>query len=159
MPEVVVADTSPLIYLHRAQIIDLLRQLYGRVLVPPIVVAEVAAGDQGDFDVLRLADYPWIEERAPQGLIPVYPKLHPGEAAAIALAVETGLRVLIDDQAGRHYLRERHHPFTGTLGVLIEAKRCRLVTQVGPLLDAIARHGFWINDAVRHRVLELASEA
>jgi predicted nucleic acid-binding protein len=157
--EVVIADTSPLLYLHRVHLLDLLPRLYGRVLVPPAVAAEIEAGLRGGFDIPNLSALAWIEVRQPLGQIPEHPKLHPGEAAAIALALETGLRVLIDDQAGRLYLHDRHHPFLGTLGVIIEAKRLGLVERVGPHLDAIVEHGFWLDDAVRRRVLELAGEA
>jgi len=157
--EVVIADTSPLLYLHCAHLLDLLPRLYRRVLVPPAVAAEIDAGLRGGFDIPSLSALDWIEIRQPQGHIPEHPNLHPGEAAAIALALETGLRVLIDDQAGRLYLRGRHHPFLGTLGVIIEAKRQGLVGLVGPHLEAIVEHGFWLDDVVRRRVLELAGEA
>ncbi len=96
-----------------------------------------------------------MEIRQPIHPLPQHPKLHPGEQAAIALALETGLRVLIDDHAGRLYLHELNHPFTGTLGVVIAAKRRGMVAQVAPHLDAIAHHGFWIDDAVRRQGLLL----
>jgi len=41
---VVISDTGPLSYLHRLGRLDLLRVLYGRILVPPSVVAELNAG-------------------------------------------------------------------------------------------------------------------
>ena len=159
MPEIVVADTSPFLYLHRSHLLELLPSLYGRVLVPPMVADEIAAGEHGGFDIPHLPSLAWVEIRQPIHPLPEHPKLHPGEQAAIALALETGLRVLIDDHAGRLYLHERHHPFTGTLGVIIEAKRRGLVAQVAPHLDTIAHHGFWIDDAVRRQVLRLAGES
>ena len=158
MPEIVVADTSPFLCLHRSRLLHLMPALYGRVLIPPMVAEEIAAGERGGFDIPHVPSLTWVEIRQPTHPLPVHPKLHPGEQAAIALALEMGLRVLIDDLAGRRYLHERHHPFTGTLGVVIEAKRQGLLAQVAPHLDLIASQGFWLDDAVRRQVLKLAGE-
>lgn len=159
VPEIVVADTSPLLYLHRAHILDVLPTLYGSVLVPLIVAKEIEDGRRGGFDIPDLSPLSWIEIRQPNGPIPAHPKLYAGEAAAIALALEIGLRVLIDDHVGRLYLHERHHPFTGTLGVLIEAKRRGLISEVSRHLTIMAACGFWITDEVHRHVLKLAGEA
>jgi hypothetical protein len=42
----VVSNTSPLLYLHQIGQLDLLRQLYGRVVVPEAVAKELARGAQ-----------------------------------------------------------------------------------------------------------------
>lgn len=57
------------------------------------------------------------------------------------------------------YLHEQHHPFIGTLGVVIEAKRRGLIDLVAPHLDVIIEHGLWVDEVVRRRALELAGEA
>ncbi len=158
MAEIVVADTSPFIYLHHLRLLDLLPRLYTRVLVPPVVVAEIEAGQHHGCEIPPLATFTWVTVRQPVGPLPEHAKLHPGEREAIALALETGCRVLIDDHAGRSYLHERHHPFTGTLGVLVESKKRGFLTQIGPSLDAMVEHGFWLDDTMRRRVLELAGE-
>ena len=158
MAEVVVADTSPLQYLHQAGLLDLLPRLYGHVLVPPAVAAEIDVGLCGGFDLPDLATLAWIEVRSPSGPLPSHPDLHPGEQEAIALGLETGHRVLIDDHAGRLYLNIHRHAILGTLGVLLEAKREGCVVLVDPHLDAIMELGFWMDDAVRRRVLAMAGE-
>jgi predicted nucleic acid-binding protein len=43
MPDPTISNTSPLFYLHRLNHLDLLRQLYQRVIVPEAVVAELKA--------------------------------------------------------------------------------------------------------------------
>ena len=43
MPGVIV-NTSPLQYLHQAQLLDLLPTLFGRIDVPDAVVAEIVEG-------------------------------------------------------------------------------------------------------------------
>ena len=47
MPErATISNTSPLLYLHLVSQLDLLPQLYGQVLIPPAVQAELEAGAQ-----------------------------------------------------------------------------------------------------------------
>jgi predicted nucleic acid-binding protein len=41
----VISDTSALQYLHQADSLDLLRRLYGTILVPEGVAEEIAAGE------------------------------------------------------------------------------------------------------------------
>ncbi len=43
MPEII-SDTSPLQYLHQADRPDLLRMLYGRIVVPEGVAEEISEG-------------------------------------------------------------------------------------------------------------------
>jgi predicted nucleic acid-binding protein len=48
MPErIVVSNTSPLQYLHQVGHLDLLKRLYGEILVPPAVQEELRAGGNG----------------------------------------------------------------------------------------------------------------
>ncbi|MDP9113399.1 MAG: DUF3368 domain-containing protein [Acidobacteriota bacterium] len=119
---VVVADTSPLNYLVLIGQIDVLRGLYGRVVVPPEVLAELT--DHGaPREVLEwIQSRPeWLEIRAVRGEQndPALQQIDPGERAAILLAQqERDVLLLIDDAAGRIEASRRHVPKTGTLGVL-----------------------------------------
>jgi uncharacterized protein len=82
--------------------IDLLRQLYARILVPPAVLAELkhpaAPKPVQDWAVNAPA---WVEVVSPKcSLMPG--RLDLGESEAIALAVEVYADVvLMDEQAGR----------------------------------------------------------
>lgn len=50
MPErLVIANTSPLFYLHQIGRLEVLRALYERIVIPPAVQAELAAGGQAGF--------------------------------------------------------------------------------------------------------------
>jgi len=62
MPErlhAVVVDTTPLIALSLIGRLDLLRQLYGEVIVPPAVEAEVLAGGSGTVGDLVVQATVW----------------------------------------------------------------------------------------------------
>ena len=47
---------------------------------------------------------------------------------------------------------------SGTLGLLVDAKRHGLVTAVAPLLDELQRNGFHVSLQLRDAILEAAAE-
>jgi predicted nucleic acid-binding protein len=82
--------------------VDLLKQLYARILVPPAMLAELkhplAPKPVQDWAVKAP---PWVEVLSPKGSL-VLGQLDPGEGEAIALAAEIHADlVLMDEQAGR----------------------------------------------------------
>lgn len=48
---------------------------------------------------------------------------------------------------------------TGSLGLLLRAKRLGLIDAVAPRLTAMRQKGIWLSDAVVRRVLAEAQEA
>jgi predicted nucleic acid-binding protein len=120
---VVVADTSPVNYLVLIGEIDILRQLYYRVVIPADVFSELI--DTGAPPEVRewATQHPaWIEVRKAPDRDAALAGLDAGEASAIALAqLETDVLLLIDESAGRLEASRRSIPNTGTLGVLRRA--------------------------------------
>jgi predicted nucleic acid-binding protein len=121
---IVIADTTPLNYLIRLGHSDLLREFYGRVLVPPSVLIEMKHAEAPP-EVRAWACQPpeWLEEVEVQHIdksIPV--ELGAGEREAISLALEVQADLLlIDERAGRKEAEARHIPVAGTLAVLLQA--------------------------------------
>ena len=134
---VVVADSSPLNYLTLIGSVDVLRWLYGTVVVPQQVITELidpAAPHEVRRWALSLPD--WIDVRVAvvddDGMM----HLDPGERAAIALAQsEPGALLLSDEAAGRIEASRRGIPNTGTLGVL----RAAALKELLDLPTALAR--------------------
>ena len=127
---VIVADTGPLRYLVLIEAIDLLPRLFGRVLIPDIVGAELSRPSTPSPVREWLAGNPaWLERRAnPPTLRTFPPQLDAGERAAIALAQAVGdALLLIDDRAGIEAARGRGVKATGTLGILLQAAGLGLV--------------------------------
>lgn len=102
--QLVVSNTSPLLYLHQVGHIDLLRELYGRIRIPSAVRAELQAGAERGVSVPDLSALGWIDEQVMPDriLLPVVIDLGAGEAEAIALALSSpGSLLILDDRQGR----------------------------------------------------------
>ena len=91
---IVVADTTPLLYLSRIGRLELLCAVHAEVIVPETVWNELVAARPGAPGVTDLRAAPWIRvngdaERA--GIdSTLVAALDPGEAAAITLEHRTG---------------------------------------------------------------------
>src|ERR1044071_3814670 len=145
---VVIADTSPIHYLVLIGKIQLLPKLYGRILVPPAVLAELRHTSAPEMVREWVTDPPaWMEIRQPTHEVPG-DTLDRGEAEAISLAQELGADVLlIDDWAGRREATRRGLHVAGTVAVLDQPDRAGLAD----FADAVARlhqTPFRLSDAV-----------
>jgi predicted nucleic acid-binding protein len=157
---VVISDTGPLSYLHRLRRLDLLPTLFGRILVPPAVVAELNAGHRLGYDLPDVAGLSWIEIRPPpadalRGIV----GLDAGETEAVALATTLAdVVVLLDDGPARQRATRLGLRITGTVGVLLLAKERSLIDRVAPELDRLSTFGFRLAVAVRDAALRRAGE-
>ena len=134
---VVIADSSPLNYLTLIGAVDVLYRLYGTVVVPQQVIAELMDAAAPHAVKEWAQNLPeWIDVRVAvvkdTGLL----HLDPGERAAITLAQsEPDALLLIDEVAGRLEASRRAIRTTGTLGVL----RAAALREFVDLPTALAR--------------------
>jgi uncharacterized protein len=153
---VIVADSSALIALGQIDQLRLLSDLCLYVVIPQAVDEEVR-----DSPSLPRRLPEWIEiqsvvERALLTTLP--PRLHPGEREAIVLAQTRHLPLLIDEQRGRKVATQMDIPVIGVLGVLLAARRRGLLALIRPEIDALQRHGFWLDAGLVRRVLAQSGE-
>jgi predicted nucleic acid-binding protein len=142
--KVVVADTSPLNYLLLIGEVDLLLHLYGRVLVPDMVVSELRDSEAPPAVRAWASRLPsWVDVRSTPASIEQLERLDEGERAAILLAEAQPppVLLLIDDADGRAEAERRRLPFTGTLGVL-RAARLRHLVDLAVALTRLKRTNF-----------------
>jgi len=120
----VVVDTSVFITLDRIGQIDLLRRLFGSVVRPQAVLEELLAGGDSQplSDAVTAAD--WIRTEANPKGASLRPELGRGETAAISLAYESEAELIIlDDLQARRVAADLGLRVTGTVGVLIAARK------------------------------------
>jgi len=156
-----VADTSPLILLAKVNRLTLLQDLYGDVLIPPLVAMEVRA--KPDSTPPELDQFIGSGRiRVPQNRAQVQRlsvHLGMGEAEAIALASELpGAVLIMDDAEGRRAAQRLGVRVTGVLGVLIKAKVRGIIPAIAPILDQLVAEGFWLSEAMRRSVLDAVGE-
>lgn len=125
---IVVSDTSPLHYLILIEAEHLLPTLYDRVIIPTEVLRELQA--ENTPEKLRAwteSPPPWLDvQTAPPHSVP--DQIHPGEAAAVALAKHLRADLLLmDDREAKKYAEKQGLRVTGVLGVLRDAAEQQLV--------------------------------
>jgi len=141
---IVVADTSPLNYLIRLGHPDVLREVYGRVLVPRAVLIEMQHPESPP-DVRAWASAPpaWLEAMQVRQLdASLALELGDGarEAISLALAVRADV-LLIDERIGRREAEARHIQVAGTLAVLLQAS-LRGYLDLPEALKQLRQYGF-----------------
>lgn len=162
MPDLVVADSGPLIALARVQLLTVLPKLFGRVAVPSAVWEEVTSGAaQGRAGAADVQSADWVDVVvAPPSLAAAYALLvDRGEAEALAYASEnTDALLLIDDRRGRRVAAQLGLAHRGTAGLLVQARRLGVFPELRPVLEALARAGVYIAPAVLERALREVGE-
>lgn len=121
---IVISDTSPLCYLLLIDLIDLLPELYDRIVIPEIIRDELAAPKSPAIVQAWIAQPPsWLEIRAVTTSNTLSADaLDPGERDAIVLAEELQADlILLDDQAARAVATQRGLAIVGVLGILVKA--------------------------------------
>ncbi len=156
----VILNNTPLVALWSLNLLTLLRDLYGEVLIPQAVYEEFFATEQSARQT-ALDEAPWIKITAltnPRQAL-VYVGLDQGEAEVLALATEWSARlVIIDEHKGRRYAKRLGLPLTGTVGILLTAKRNGLISALAPLINQLLKGGLFLAPELVEKALELAEE-
>ena len=155
-------NASPLIEFAHLDGLAWPRKLYGRALITPTVRSEVVTGfgRPGEAEVSAAIRRRQIGvlRRDPAG--PLFPALDEGEVSTIraALAHGPGALVILDELSARKAARRLGLRCTGVAGVIVEAKRARLVVAARPLFERLAHGGFHLSSDLVAAVLEELGE-
>ena len=154
---IVVSDASPLIALGRLGRLDLLREIFGSLVIPDFVWKEVVEAGIDKEGSVNVAEAVWISQQSvlDHSLVNLLRHdLGAGEAEAIVLARECNADfLLIDERLGRSAAKSLGLKVVGLVGVLIEARERGLVSDAGTLMDRLHDDaGFWISEDLRKLV-------
>ena len=158
---IAISNTSPLVYLHRIDALELLPQIFSLIWTPPQVVQELDEGRLRGYDVLNPRAYRWLEIVAPEHMPADWFALDlgAGEVAAMSLALENpGRVVILDDLLARRTAQAAGLQVWGTLRVLLAAKEAGLIPEIGSAVDRLRATGMYISGEVHRRILKLAGE-
>jgi predicted nucleic acid-binding protein len=152
---IVVADTSPINYLILIGHIEILPAIYGEVLVPQAVIDELQDSDAPPEVRNWLSAPPqWlrISSMTFQADL-LLARLDRGERDAILLAESIRAdRLIMDDLDGRLEAANRKLAVIGTLGILAEAARRKLL-DLPMALSALKSTNFHVSPALIERLL------
>jgi predicted nucleic acid-binding protein len=151
MQNIIIADTSCLIILHKIGHLNLLKDVFKTIYVTDIIAKEFGA---------ELPE--WIIIANPTNLdfqIILNASVDLGEASAIALAFEQkDALIILDDLKGRKLASSLNLLFTGTFGFIMIAKSAGKLASVKTIIDKIKLTNFHITPELEEKILKTAGE-
>ena len=145
---IVVSNTSPIVALDFLGHLDLLKALFGQVLIPSAVRQELQSRDVPSWISVHPVRDPNPDLKLEE--------LDRGEREAIALAVELGAQLtLLDDLSARRHAGRLGLAKVGTIGLLLRAKQEKPIENLGPEIERLAKLPFHLcPDLVKRALLE-----
>ncbi len=129
--------------------------------MPPAVEHELAVGRNLGVSLPDLTRLDWVTVRRPISTpaLPLVTDLGPGETEVLMLALESAdAIVVLDDALARQVAESLNLKLTGTLGLLLDAKRAGLIPVIEPILEQLQALRFRLAEHTRRAILKLAGE-
>lgn len=151
MQKLIIADTSCLILLDNLDELEILYKLYREIHITSVIAEEYGS------EIPK-----WIKVLNPEN--GEYQKIlatnvDPGEASAIALGLEMQpCTLILDDNKARTLAKQLGLRFTGTMGVLLEAKQQGLILSMNEVLEKIRTTNFRLSKEIENKILQKAGE-
>jgi predicted nucleic acid-binding protein len=158
---VLVCDTSALVALHQVGLLHILPALSPTIVIPAAVAQELAIGRSEGHDVPDAAALTWLGTRTPiaRPVLPGATQLGTGESDVLWVTLEIpGSVAVLDEVPARRVAAQLGIAFTGTLGLLIDAKNRGIIPAVAPVLVELERHDFHMSPRLRATILGAAGE-
>lgn len=157
---IVISDTSVISNLIQLNQLELLKLVFQEVVIPDQVYIELC---ELETQKIVLIQTDWIVKKSATNfslMQDLLAQVDPGEAAAIALALELKADyLLIDERIGRQVAMDYGLKIAGLLGVLLIAKNEGHLQAIQPLMDELVfKIGFRIHPELYHQMLKQAGE-
>lgn len=157
-----VIDASPLIFLTKADKLDLLQQVINNEIIVPVAV-EAEIQQYGNQDITRqaLAQTSWLVVVDTPKIPNVIQSYHlgAGESAVLTWAyVNRNSEAIIDDLAARRCASSLGIPVRGTLGLVLTAKQRGIIPAARPIIEQLLTKGMYLSSNVINQALALVGE-
>ena len=156
----IISNTTPIITLLTISKLELLRDIYGKIIIPEGVYQEIEEGKNKNF-YKDLSQIDWVEIKSISDKKPLkyISDLDKGEAEVIVLANEINADlVIIDEKTGREYAKHFRLNLTGTVGILLKAKQLGFIKLIKPLLITMKENGIWLSQRFINQIQKIANE-
>ena len=154
---VIVSDTSPLIMLSKIKALDLLKKLYGDILMPEEVYNEIVSGEPYMDEIIYFKSFKFKVVKVKKTL---EFGLGKGEESAINLALEKKAILIADDYVARQIAKNLGLKVIGTLSLLLIFLKKRLINyeKFKNLLNELIENNFRISIELYNEVLNEAEK-
>ncbi len=157
----VVVNASPLICLSKSGLARLFPEMFKDVAVPESVIREVMAKGKVDFAAETLISNSWIHRIGDVAIDPRVASwdLGYGESAVLSFALKNPeyFAVMDDREARRCAVSLRCH-YTGSLGIVVLAKKRGMISSVRETLQKIQNAGLWMSETLVNQICRSLGE-
>ena len=161
-----VSNATPLIYLAKANQLNLLQTMVKQVFIPEAVYREVVIegkrlGEKDAYRIERAITHGWIMVQDVKIIYPVEITIHPGEVEVISLAKEKGIEaVLMDDAKARAASELTGLRPVGTLWLILKAVENHILNfdEFLSTLEDIIQAGFYLKEEVYLKAVRIAKK-
>ncbi|MEI8203754.1 MAG: DUF3368 domain-containing protein [Bacteroidota bacterium] len=155
-----ISNTTPIITLLSISRIELLRDIYSKIIIPKGVYDEIEQGkDKAYYTDLSKLNWIEIKDISDREPLKYLHELDKGEAEVIVLANEINADlVIIDERLGREYAEYFNLNITGSMGVLLKAKELGLIKEIKPLIKQMVNNGIWLSPKLIEKITSIAKE-
>ncbi len=155
----IVLNASPLIFLAKIKLIDLLPSFCEQLIIPEGVISEIQKHPDEASQWLKQNEENY-QITAVQ--VPSYVHawdLGKGESEVIASAIESKeFVVALDDKAARNCALSLNLEVIGTIGIILKMKQDKLLNDATASLKRLRKQGFRIDDALYQHALKIAND-
>jgi predicted nucleic acid-binding protein len=161
VPDQAVVNASPLIFLSKADRLEFLRLVAPEILVPNAVAEEIQQYGPNDPTAQALESTSWLRVVEVAAVPPAIEAwaLGPGESSVLAYAMmHRPMIAIIDDLSARHCAEVFKIPVSGTLGLVLTAKKRGVIPLARPVLEELRQCGMYLSDRVLNHALSFIGE-
>jgi predicted nucleic acid-binding protein len=152
----VVVNASPLICLFKSGLSHLLPELFSEIVVPDKVYREITA--KSGIDLLSIKHLKKVTEIIVPQTVTAW-DLGEGESSVLAFALKNpDYWVVLDDREARRCAASLGCHYTGTVGIIVLAKRRGIIKSVRESLTELQSAGLWLSETFIVEVCQQAGE-
>lgn len=153
----IIFNTTPILSLLKINKLNILKELYGEIILPYSVYKEIENGKDKEYYLdFRIIGWIKIVKSTNPDLYSNFSKLDKGELEVFQLYNELNSDlVVIDEKIARGFAKENGIKHTGLLGILLKAKKLKLIENVSDILIELKDKNTYISDRIISQVLEI----
>ena len=156
----IIVNSTPLIVLGNIGYLLILKEMYGEIIIPRAVYDEVTVHNDVASNLLKSERWIKVDDSVVGADRKMYrARLHAGEVEVMILAQEQAAdMVIIDDNEAKKTAKYLGLNVTGTLGVLMTARKKDMISSLEEVLEKLENVGFYIGDELKENILRLVGE-